>query len=369
MNRFLLLSLAFCSLPSPTHAESPGTSGAAILKTQLGARAAGMSGAFAAVADDVYAISYNPAGLSLIRRPELGLMFLKGLEDTSLSFAAYSMPIPSRGLWGLGPPTLAAAILSSDQGEIEVNRTDPDGSLRDSRTIKAGSDFVFSLAYSEILMEGSLPATALFGLHYVGLGAKFIRSTLAEEFSASAFAMDMGYLGELLEGRLRVGAAVLNLGSKLKFIEEGDPLPMQMVLGASYRWSFFPDHALRAAMDLSSLIPEKSNRVRLGAEYEFQQTLALRAGFQSNQDLGGLTFGVGLKKKDLGFDYALETFEDLSDAHRISLSYRFGKPTTERDEPSHPESYPPAAEWEPAPTAPTQQEQEPLQPGIPGWEY
>jgi len=40
-----------------------------------GARAAGMGNAFIAVSDDGTAASWNPAGLSQLRRPELSVVF------------------------------------------------------------------------------------------------------------------------------------------------------------------------------------------------------------------------------------------------------------------------------------------------------
>ncbi|MBI4422386.1 MAG: hypothetical protein HY554_01585 [Elusimicrobia bacterium] len=70
-----------------------------------GARAPGMGDAFTAVADDVYAMHYNPAGLGALERPELGLTYARlyaGLADgsnlgqTSLAFA---QPL-NAGRWG-----------------------------------------------------------------------------------------------------------------------------------------------------------------------------------------------------------------------------------------------------------------------------
>jgi hypothetical protein len=45
--------------------------------TGIGARVCGMSGAFTGLADDVYALYYNPAGLGRIGRKELAIDYSK----------------------------------------------------------------------------------------------------------------------------------------------------------------------------------------------------------------------------------------------------------------------------------------------------
>ena len=60
--------------PPPTRGEDPlGIPGQQNLTLGSGARAFGMGGAFLARADDATAASWNPAGLSYLRAPELSL--------------------------------------------------------------------------------------------------------------------------------------------------------------------------------------------------------------------------------------------------------------------------------------------------------
>ncbi|MBI4060562.1 MAG: hypothetical protein HY403_03950, partial [Elusimicrobia bacterium] len=86
------------------------TARAAFEDLGAGARAPGMGGAFVAVADDVYTIYYNPAGLGLLDRPQFGTAYsalYPGLKDGSnlnTSFLAYAQPL-AEGRQG----TLAAA--------------------------------------------------------------------------------------------------------------------------------------------------------------------------------------------------------------------------------------------------------------------
>ncbi len=65
----------------------------------ISARAVGMGNAFTAVADDVYSIYYNPAGLATLERPEFATTYAQlypGLTDNSSlqnSFFGYAQPL------------------------------------------------------------------------------------------------------------------------------------------------------------------------------------------------------------------------------------------------------------------------------------
>ena len=62
-----------------------------------GARAAGMGGAFTAVADDATAASFNPAGLALLLVPEASVVFdATSLRDDYRDFSSFDHPDPLR---------------------------------------------------------------------------------------------------------------------------------------------------------------------------------------------------------------------------------------------------------------------------------
>ena len=131
--------------PSPTPVPSIAEDekdflGLTSLALGSGARAFGMGGAFLARADDATAASWNPAGLSYLRRPEFtvvgarnsftrlptGAGFTRFLEDRfagdALDFAAATYPIE------IGPASgsvqLSFQRVFSFQGDRTVDRTD-----------------------------------------------------------------------------------------------------------------------------------------------------------------------------------------------------------------------------------------------------
>ncbi len=66
------LLLLWLSSVVPARASGPGTSAATFLELGFGARPLGLGEAYVAVADDVSALHYNPAGLAYAPSLSLG---------------------------------------------------------------------------------------------------------------------------------------------------------------------------------------------------------------------------------------------------------------------------------------------------------
>jgi len=52
-----------------------------------------MGEAFVALANDVNALNFNPAGLAHIRKHEISIMYLDSLVDTWFGFIGYAHPL------------------------------------------------------------------------------------------------------------------------------------------------------------------------------------------------------------------------------------------------------------------------------------
>lgn len=343
MRTLLALSLLLAAAPLRGE-ENPGVTGAAILQVPMGSRAMGMGAAHSAVASDLSALYYNPAALSLLSYREASFMYLKSFEDQKLQQISFGGPIPFAGIVGSGYASLAGSLLLSQNGDIEVNRLNPDGTLLDSRTLSAGGDIVATVGYSERVAEMSVEAGASsYDIqHFLGVSGKYVRSTLAETYSASALAADMGYLVRSPETGLSFGASLLNLGQKMRFIDEGDPLPLAMRAGFGWilpldRMSVPPAQALTFALDGDWLAHERQWHANLGAEYSAMRLFALRLGYQFNRDVVGITAGFGVSFAGFALDYAWAVSDALTDTHRFNFTYRFGRVTRmKREEPRRP---------------------------------
>lgn len=330
MRKAALAALALALLPGAGRAvggPDPGTTAAPVLQVPLGSRALGMGGAFTAVASDVSALFYNPAGLSRLTAHEVAATYLTGLADNSVQNYAYGGPTPFTGISGNGYSSLGASLLFSRAGTIEVNRTAADGSFLGSSNVSAGSDFVLDVAYAERV--GSTPLElreSAYGInHFLGIGGKYLRSTLVESFHASAVTFDAGYLVMSPEAGLALGAAVTNIGGKIKYQDQGDPLPTTVRAGAAFQSGVTGAQSLTLAADGEFLVHEQLWRTQFGLEYFLLKSYGARIGYQFLRDAVGLTAGFGYRwRSRVLIDYAWAMGDGLSDTHRFTVSYRFG---------------------------------------------
>ncbi|MBI4347899.1 MAG: tetratricopeptide repeat protein [Elusimicrobia bacterium] len=312
-------------------ATAAHTAHAAFEELGAGARAPGMGDAFVALADDVYAIHYNPAGLGLLTRPEMGASYTKlvtGLTDNSNvshMFLGYAHPLPkargtvatqweqlslnsslyseqqfglgyARGGWGLGPGRLAAG-----------------GSLKYLRR-GFGSFPEAANSYNGIATTGR-PDPVLSGRNSVGKPDA-----------------DLGLLYHFRR-RYSLGMAVRHALQPNMSINpsDNDKIPMIVTLGLNhanvlsnlgvqYETLRAPtgarDHAITFAAE--RWIP----RVLLG---DFGLRGALGLGTRDRRQFTmGLSYRAGRLTVDYGFALWASAPVSTSGSHRLALSLRFG---------------------------------------------
>ncbi|MBI5883032.1 MAG: PorV/PorQ family protein [Elusimicrobia bacterium] len=292
----------------------------------MGSRALGMGGAFTGVADDATALHFNPAGLSQMKAHEISAAFLSGQTDTSSQHFAYGGPIPFAGLAGEGFSSVGGSILYSRGGQIEINEINADGSMARSDKISAGYDMVASAGYAERIGMTPIetPGKSYDINHFIGAAAKIIRSSLAERYSATAVAVDAGYLAQCPDLGVALGFAASNIGGKMRFLESSDPLPTTIRMGASYLFKPRPLHDLIFAADGDFLFHDRLWHTAAGMEYFWNKLFGFRLGWQFNRSTLGLTAGLGLQwKQRFTFDYAWAA-GSVGNSHRLTFGYRFG---------------------------------------------
>ncbi|MBI3288594.1 MAG: PorV/PorQ family protein [Elusimicrobia bacterium] len=302
-------------------AASAGTSAATFLNLGFGARPLGLAEAYVAMADDVSALHYNPAGLSFAQPAAASAPGAYELLFTHTLFVQ-GIALDQLGLlrrpWGLSVTNLRVTGIEARTTETSV----PDSNF-------GASDLALGLSYGRKAGD-------------VGLGGTFkiIRQSIGGR-SANAFALDFGALRRFENQPLSVGASLTNLGTKVRFIDESAPLPLAIKGAVTYGMTKSFPHAISLQLDL----PRDSDPiVRLGAEYRGFGPFALRAGYRTfgggqrdavlGKTLGttasgftefyGLFMGMGLQTKLGNIDYAIMPYGELGLAHRLSLGLRFG---------------------------------------------
>jgi hypothetical protein len=199
------------------------------------------------------------------------------------------------------------------------------------------------------LLSFALPITPNLG---VGLTGKFIHADLAPanltldqlDGTGSTVAVDAGVLWKvpafwkIPDRRLRLGAALTNLGPDISFIdqEQSDPLPITLRLGTAYtavandisNWllTFDFEQSLVWLID-SATDTRRSEIYHVGTEYRYIDLLAGRIGYiyDEDGDFKDATYGLGfIYKGKVALDYAnVPQATTLDRVHRWSISVSF----------------------------------------------
>jgi hypothetical protein len=187
----------------------------------------------------------------------------------------------------------------------------------------------------------------------VGANARLIRQSLAS-VSATGASVDLGTTATF--GGTALAAVVQNLGPSLSYDASSYPLPRQIRFGASRP---FLEQKLLVAADYN--IPSNYYKdVRLGTEYQVHPMLAIRMGYRkelgsSGDPATGLSYGLGLRLKQLSMDYAMTPSDGFDNVHRIALGYSFGngaeESTTKPAPPKKEKPLPPPPPKEPTTVA------------------
>lgn len=306
---YLLLMLPVLSLSAQKARADIAQTAAATLRRPLGVRAAGMGQAFAGADGGIDSLGYNPAGLASVENPVFQTAYTHGIIDDHFSYGAYAHPLRAF--------TLAAGFLYYDAGTINLNLSN--GANGD---VKAQQDFAGLAAVGFKPLRG----------FSAGVMAKLYRLNLAQAASARGGAFDGGVLWQLAKTGFALGSCVQNIGPDVKFEESGDPLPLTMRLGASYRLKG-PDDAILASgpnfLVTLDAVKVRDSAATAGAGGEISLpysgfgSAALRLGavFNNQSDWGSVGFGI--KERRFLFDYALGMKRSLNNIHHFSLGFRF----------------------------------------------
>lgn len=300
----------------------------------VGARVTGMGNAFTALADDVYAVYYNPAGLGMLDRPQLATTYsrlLTGLSDNSNlqnSFIAFERPLQfgRQGTYGAA-----------------WNYFTLDGLY---------SEMSFSGAYGRRILAEKAPH----GL-YAGATLKWLRRSLGDTDAADNAFSDTGARRGVPDPVLKRGARTnldldlgvlyrpaprIALGLALQHLFEPnvafdsadtDKLGRGIKLGAAYQtsWtSFAGDLHLTKAPDGST------DKIATVAVEKWLPTLMYGTfGMRGGVGLGsrdfrqlttGLSYRIHRMQVDYSFGIPLGTVSSTFGTHRLGMSFKFGRP-------------------------------------------
>lgn len=185
---------------APTNVDNTGygTTTAEFLLLGAGARGTALGNGFAALANDVTALYYNPGGLALMSRPEAMVSSYSYVADTKYSWLGLALPI-SGGSRAIG--VQMGNFGFSNQPVYTLDNPDGDGT-----TYSVSETFVAATLSQNFSDRFS-----------AGLSLKFVTDQLGQT-SASGVALDFGTNFHAMIGDRPIRAAfvIQNLGSNLE---------------------------------------------------------------------------------------------------------------------------------------------------------
>lgn len=292
-------SLFIFLIPLQALAQNAGQAGS-YLQLGAGVRPLGLGGAFVAVANDVAAGHWNPAGLGQLHEPQFAGMYSALSLDRKYNYVAAAYPLGAAG-------TISASWVNYQVGEIEA---------RDREGVETGK---YSNAENAVLISyGKVLHTAL----ALGGGIKLLRHDLAQR-SANGIGYDLGMLFKASEV-FTLGATLQNLSAQIRW---NDPnhrretfLPRRRV-GVQIK----PASAFLMSLDYETAASQPS-RLHVGAELLFNHFAALRLG----HDDGVMAFGASVfapaARQNFSIEYGLRRDPvDQSFAHQFALVLKFNK--------------------------------------------
>jgi long-subunit fatty acid transport protein len=331
---YLFLLILFTSGSSAVAADvtKVATTAAPFLTIGAGARAQGMGGAFVAVANDASALFWNVSGIAQLQQNEFVFNHSQWIADIDYNYAGIAAPLAGFG-------TVGVSITTVDYGTFEqTTEMSPEGTGVEFNA----RSMSLNLSWARMLTENFA----------IGFTGKYIQESIFNS-RASGMAMDIGVLFVTPFNGLRLGMSISNFGAKMGM--EGDDLLVKVDIDQTidgnnnqvnarietgkydlpllFRFGVamdvFQTEENRLTLVADALHPnDNAESVNLGAEYQYGDMLALRAGYRSlflPDSEEGFTLGGGLKFDSIGLrlDYAYEDFGKFNNIQKYSLHFMF----------------------------------------------
>jgi hypothetical protein len=269
-----------------------GTTSAEFLLLGAGARGTALGSSFAAIATDVSALYYNPAGVAMLDRPGLMVGTYDYVADTRYSWGGVAFPFSG------GSRTIGFQVGTFGFKDQPIYTEDqPDGT---GGTYSVNQTFV-----------GATFAQNFSDRFSAGITAKFVNDRLGT-VSGSAFAVDFGtnFHASLNNHPVKFSFVLANLGSSLTYTGTGlsgnvqrDPLPGEdptptLPQQANLLTKDFPlPTTFRVGLAYDVITGESNRLTVLG---DFSQPNNNSPGFAvgsewQSQKIGGSNFGFALR--------------------------------------------------------------------------
>lgn len=306
--KFLISGLIIYIINHPLYAAE-GETACGFLKFSNSAKASSLANSYSAYSGGSDMIFTNPAALTNAIDNDLHFTFANYLGGSKLGLFSYKISKNDLNI-GFG-------ITAFEIDSIERRLNDTVGIVPVSGSFSnRDTAFLFSFAKDKIF---SSFIDNLSG----GLTLKIINSKIDDK-SGTAFAVDAGFIYGY-SNDLRFSFVISNLGTEMKYVSDGDKLPLSIRFGGFYKLN----NDIYLLADVEDFIYDEKIYPSLGFEWQVYKKLVLRAGYRFGYDtsnlgsLVGLGIGFGVVTKEISLGYAYVPFGDLGDVNKFDISIRF----------------------------------------------
>ncbi|MCX6137738.1 MAG: PorV/PorQ family protein [Ignavibacteriales bacterium] len=286
--------------------KKTATAGFTFLEVPATARAAALGEASLALADEnAAAVFNNPASLGFTGQVHsFSASYAPWLAEIKNYASSYAIKTDA-GVIGVGLVlfdygTMPRTVVAQNQQVYDV-----------IGTFNANS-MAFGVTYSRMLTD-----------HFsFGTTVKYVQEKI-DIYTASNIVLDAGVLYYTGLGSMRIAAAVQNFGVNAKFINDEFKMPAVFKLGVAGEVLGDASSEHRVTLTAEARHPNDGDeKVSVGAEYSWQNILALRGGYKFFYDEETYSVGIGLNPQlpmPVTIDIAYSDYGRLDKILRMTL--------------------------------------------------
>lgn len=294
--------------------QRAGISTAQFLKIGVGGRATAMGDAFVAIANDVSALYWNPAGLTQFSENQVMFSHNQWVVDINHDFIGAVYHLDDANTFGV-------SLTSLSMDEMEVT----------TEYAPFGTGEYFGFSDLGIAVSYSRKMTDQFSF---GGTVRYIEESL-DKLKMRGIMIDLGTYYWTGLGSTRFAVAVTNFGNDLA--PDGEVVlvgnrtksdwqsfspPTMFRIGFAMEPYEDEEHRFTASIQLNHP-NDNSENLSLGVEYVWNKMFFARGGYKINVDEQNFSFGAGVNVPisiaNISVDYAFANFTRLGSAHRFSI--------------------------------------------------
>jgi hypothetical protein len=303
-----------------------------VLLVPLGGRAEGMGTAFAALADDLTFIEWNPAGSSMLAFTELGVFHNNWIADTKVESIIFASRFRDLG-YGAGIKWLYTPFSEYNMYGERVSK----GYYSEMvATLNVSYNFLAGYYFSGISVGANIKGAARFMPDYSDADDKGNNSgrLISGSGLSQSAAMAMVDIGGLTrfnlfkfynarEKNTSAALVIRNLGPPAK----GEPLPTSVTAALAYKpiRPLTVDFDFTLPMNMQDISLSEKPYWAVGLNVDITEFLSMRAGLLGRYGGYRVTIGsaVNLGKIALDVNYSLDLLTQITPLNRVSLGIRF----------------------------------------------